>query len=843
MNEQFGIDDYNAGEDNLDLDSKYEEHEQDKLFSEQVQIYQYDIQDEKKKKENYVDILGREKKKKKVVSEEENLLKKLVANKRKIKGKKDLFDAKLAEISKKEISEKEKKFLFDIYSITVDIKRLGIAKNLVKNPILIPCYTTFQTNILTTDLLYWGYKLKEYSETLESLKYVSRLTKLYMCSYKPIKFPNDAVNEYYVEDFEKKVSAPGWIKNVTNTQAIGEIKDTFNLYGEEYNVYKPNNNVPIYVAKNIPNYNVNILLQVLNQAKYIYKKGGLTEGMKEIKVKGYYFFENMIYPTIFCPDNILVNENIDYGVLYFLEIDPDKFINQTKTKNNEIPTVVNLVYWDYLTSAVELLTVTMLTLNVRNNRGRLGVLKQFSDNTRLFSAFKAHFKLFEKIVLSFLDGFHRRVSIDRMRKIYKDATMFLQERQNILLFEKEYSIVDEFVTVFEPYTQMMYNFLHRSPEEYVELIQKVCSLVLNVNTDVSTLEIQIRAVGLKLHEVLYNGKNKMIMTIRSPNAFLFNTIGNTDHNMLLEYIEELKKRVILERKAIEDEKKKSEQLTAAIANKILEKQNEQLVLKQKEIEDKKKEDIININLPNIKMNIKQPNTNAPNINKESRNPFSMTSNISSANPNNIDEGMPIITNKVDIPVDIPDVTQEPENLKNTIFYSTYSNFDNIPNRKEGDFPITRSQIDELSTFQKNELVIPGIENIIEKSSKIQKKSQNIDMPLNLDDVLENPEKKIGKGGKPLKYVPMTKRIGPKRLGLSTVLIERARQKGRNKDRLNRKENEIARSKIRQGKRRGDISVLYSSTVPNPIKEVSGENVNEKMNIDDGDDNEDINKYI
>lgn len=789
----------------------------EKVDKEQLKVFELqpaksELPEEKRKvKKRVVDILGRKKQKKKVISAEEGLLRNLLKAKKKIGKDRTLFNAKLEELQG-EVPKSQQEFYYNLYNITVDVKKLSIAKNLVKSPIVIPLYDVFQTKTLTSDMLYWGYNLKKFG-SFPFTKYLNKIKKIYLCSFYPIVFDYELkTNEYYVEDFNRNISAPGWTKKRTIWEESGRVVDSFNLFGNRYIVIEPKNNAKIYFLHNqegdeLTEDERKNIIKTLDESVYIYKKGKLYEGMRELKLKGSYYFSGVVVPTLFCPDNIILIEEYSFGTLYFMEMDADMFVNDLKI-SKKMNKISNIIYWDNMLSGFELIGVLLLTTNVFDNDELCtNAFMIYNENRRIFTFYKAHFKLFERIVLGFLDSFHKKVNIDKMRELYQDAENFLLEHDNLLSFEKEYLIVDQVVTSLMPMTEMMYNFLHREPNVYISLISKTCSLVLNINTNVNDLEIYLRSTALKLHEVLYNGKCRMIMTIRSPNSFLLNTIGDYDVNKLKDYVYEIREKISQRNKQLETGTNEKIKLLKAGADIAL---RQMKILNQEKKNKKNDDEIIKLDLDNIKVSVVDKNKDKVQT-KMDEVFYSINSNMS--NVKDINE-RPVISNQP------PLISNQPVINEDSVFY-----------RQAGGFPITGAQLIDMYNVQ-NPLtgsVIRDLETIqgkkytMEDIGKIGKDDidKSIRQEIDIDEIIENvpaaSQKKIFK-------FPKTKGFLEQKMKYDAKRAERlSKDKKRQQDMLPSmmKKKRKPRGKTSFGKIKGSKANLYKSQIVSPINEIPG----------------------
>lgn len=494
-----------------------------------------------KQKKRRLDLLGREKKKVKTKGWEEKLLSKLLKKKKKIGADLTTFKNEYDEAAgESNIPENQYQFFFKFLRTTTDVRKLPITKNLFLRPVLIPLYQIVNLDYITNDSLFWYF----WFSSFRNLNYVNvfgNISHIYLCSNKLVRFDVETkLNEYFIEDFNVSISSPLW-----NTQANTQVNDfqateEFTVFGKTYRVYTVAGNGSVIALNTI---NVDDIIRQLNAQKIIHMKGKLSEGVREIKKTGDFFYNSKIKLTDFCPSVLRSFNQTQFSCLCFFEVDPNSFVDRCKITNSFI-VVPNLIYWDYLHSSMELIGVIKLTTNILDGGDEFitrirNAYISYVENKTIFSDYKAHFMLFKKIVLTFLDSFRVRANVDKMKEISKLCEQFINEDDRLDQFPEQKSIVRMFCINTRELCTMMFNYFAVEPLRYIVLVNDVCRVAYNSTKNPGELSNKLRAVCLQLSDLLYNGSKPLIDSIRSVNAFLGSVSGGQ-----LDAISELSQRLI-----------------------------------------------------------------------------------------------------------------------------------------------------------------------------------------------------------------------------------------------------------------------------------------------------------
>lgn len=496
----------------------------------------------KTKKKVKADMLGRGKRKVKVPSWGESMLKKLIKRRKEIGNNMQAFAAAyVKEGNLSEIDDREQEFYFQFYNALTDVKRLPMARHLITKKILIPvCQRDVKLTFITNDSLFWYSSISKFSSLVYSKSFID-ISYIYLTSNNLIIYEDKTkLYDRYIEDFNVNVSSPAWKKDVTTkVEDFKQIENSeFSFYGIKYSVYEVKDNGNVYKAETV---DTKKALEFLNDAKVINSKGGqLSSGVREIEKMGNFFYNGKIKLTNFCPETIGNFPTTSFTALCFFELDPNSFI-QLCNEKKKFMYVPNFFYWDYLNSSMELIGIMMFLANSEINEDLRKLYNLYIDNKALFNIYKAHFNLFKRVIMMFIDSFRIRASIDRMNEIYDLCNKYLTEHNRLSKFSEERNIIINFVTskgIQDKAAAMMNNYIFGLPEKYVQIIKDVCALSINPQVDIGNLADKLRSVCLKVGDLMFNGSSPMIDSIRSVNSFL-GTISGGNYSTIKNLAEQL----------------------------------------------------------------------------------------------------------------------------------------------------------------------------------------------------------------------------------------------------------------------------------------------------------------
>ena len=427
-----------------------------------------------------------------------------------------------------------------------DVKKIGIDTNLCNKPIVIPFIVNVQETGITTDSIYWYKRIHEeigqrdYYDSFASIKNVS------ISSYELIVFPNERdIGSCYTEDFDPDVCAVAITVDPNDPLVANEIvnaNQNFRFGGRDYityNIVKPGalyNGRFVYAINTM---NVNAIADVINRQRVLYNKKSLITGIRRIRENaGAYFINTKISPTTFCPTTVAGFDDTNFYNVIRCELDPNSFLNICIQANNFI-TIPNFITWDNMESSLELLIIGILATDIFNNlpaqQQLLEILRSYFEFKKFFLMMKKVYKKWERIILMFIDSFKARVSIDRMRLIAEKCDEYLILHREIYNNDIIHHTLRDFVVSFQQICELMKNFIIGdgvSPFELIISIKEACLMINDTTADIDSFQEKLRGAGFGCFDVLINGNNPMIPTIRSPSCFLGNLKGDFTANDL-----------------------------------------------------------------------------------------------------------------------------------------------------------------------------------------------------------------------------------------------------------------------------------------------------------------------
>ena len=292
------------------------------------------------------------------------------------------------------------------------------------------------------------------------------------------------------------------------------------------------------------------LLNGASKIKCINSKNKLSDGLKPIKVNekiGTYFNLHDAKVTDFIPSCLFFEpavKNVKFFVNAILDTNTvyneiEKNVIKYKTLM-ELPLPDNAVFWDNISSYVQLIALYKVTLGDALSP----ILSKYISDTveiyykykDIFSAWKRVYKQFESITLSFYDSVTSRLTIDGILRLQTKVTEFLG---NYTYLKNDNSIYEPIRKFFAqiPGIKMINNFLITNiPYELATSISKLIIILRtgkkNDDDKTMTIENMFRTIGILCTKVMFNGDYPIIPKVRSQASFLGNIKGElTDENV------------------------------------------------------------------------------------------------------------------------------------------------------------------------------------------------------------------------------------------------------------------------------------------------------------------------
>lgn len=550
---------------------------------------------EKKAKElRDLAFLGKKKKRISKQSDREQILSKII--------KKNIKEGEMGEELRK-IGFKGADYLVDffevLYKSKVDIKSWGLSKNLITKPIKMYIPGEFQNDLITSDMLFWSYQAAD-AVNNNVYKDFLKLSRVHICSAIPLFYQAEhEIQEYYYEDLDKNIFCPIY-PNGFNFAFPDNAKE-FIIFGTRYKATAELPNVPIFIAPATAT-SENIKTKVTKAKKFKDRKD-LSLGIKKInKDEGSYYFQHIITLTNFCPTIMILakseetNQPWKFNVLYEFEVVPELLIESlTRNFDSIFDILDHIISWENLELVYEIIGVALLTNPDGNEatRTKLTEIWEFYKNNRhTLALFKKLFISFRKIVLTYLDSFNSRISIDKMDRIDQLCTTFIDSYESVNNNVEDKETAQKYANFFTT-AERFKKFVNLDILVIAKGIKKICKTVVNPSRgQEAEIEQDVRAIAFRLFDLLYNGKDAMFDEIRAPNAFLGNTIGDSTENVL-------------------------QQVLATLFGKVIQKEveNNMMQVDQEQIANDTKDEIMNILKKEVKLDNKTINQISASLNK------------------------------------------------------------------------------------------------------------------------------------------------------------------------------------------------------------------------------------
>ena len=431
-------------------------------------------------------------------------------------------------------------------SLGNDIGRINLIPNLVNNAPKVSFLIDLQTDIITSEWLYWSV-VADQNESLdkEILKFL-KLKSVYVITKEAMQLGNELdtkaidMEEYYAQDFSADIYCTRFIKEKFVAAAVNQNTGTIGGGTEDYLIIQ-NKTEPQYfiLAKKSVYPNLDKCIEQLDKTVYLSSKGILKKNIREIKKQpGYYYYQGFIELTNFCPPTLYLQKQRNFTVLLNYEMDVNQVVNSLVNGKMVLPK--DSISFEDLGSFVEIAGVIGLT---SNQTEFLNLYKSYSENRKVFSVIRQHFLLFKRVILLYLDSFTKGINIDRVRNINLLAKKYIENNTTLLMIPNYAKIVNEFMGYTQNYCERAYTFLNNDLKvlSAIKLIESVTSDILDPNA--TDLDTKVRSVAYECYKFLYNGETPIINEIRSPNTFLTNLLGDNKKDALEDILKKLQDKI------------------------------------------------------------------------------------------------------------------------------------------------------------------------------------------------------------------------------------------------------------------------------------------------------------
>ena len=557
-------------------------------------IGRFSIEDKEKKEKKQKDFktLGKKKVRKEISDRSKAINKIALAKKKKDYdiGIEDFIDKYGKFIPIQNPTQTQYQYFFQLFKASEKTKSISMFKQLCPKPFKIFGFYDLNLSFLSTDFLYWCFMTKPVMFNKEKNKYVqilsdtklsnvcslfkSTITRVELASRTAFLIEDDLnIKEFYIQDSNINYSIPNY--PFENSKVPEEYEVNFNpekdlFFGMEDRIFiksfiqydgKDGIFLSRYNANNTKEgikTNFSQCMSSINIIKPDEKK--LSKGIKETKYKkGIYYFQKAFTPTSFCPDTITGLKQMPYNIMVEADVDPSSLFDKWVTDNDL--KIDNFLNMDNLLSFFDFLNVLNAVSNKLDNfKNLVNALNIYNNENGRDAIFKYSklYKSFCKTCLFFYDSFERRASIERMNECKKkiNETMKIYEtieNNEITTYKK---IMEEIKNI----SLLCKNFYDLNFTDILSSIRACVDLIVN-DPDPSTigkLDLTIRTVGLKLYNLLLNGRRPTICAVRSSGSFLQNIIGDNEISKVEKNYKTLLKEIAQQKNAIINKKREKQ---------------------------------------------------------------------------------------------------------------------------------------------------------------------------------------------------------------------------------------------------------------------------------------------
>ena len=452
--------------------------------------------------------------------------------------------------------------LAELTRLRFKIKKLGLGKELCEGKLstFVVSSSKFGNKgaFITNDLFYYVVFLYE-RLAMEHRKLIDSIENVYVCNTSEL-FLNEKqeLQEFFYEDSLQEASACGYLNNI-NTEFIEVTIDTrkgdkdpgkLTYKGQTY-MYEmvPLKEKPLFIMANQKYWKINTFEG--NKYEYIFKipkfqlfhiSKELKSGIKRVgKKKGLFVIGSKLIPTDVAVKNLLLNCDASFEYLITTKLNKIDILNLFKEKRAVPSFICNM---ENLLQLTEIIIVSAFM----NNIDISDILENYKKYNSAFTLYRKLYTKLMSVICKYFDWFIEKVNYDRILELKKhvDNTLSYWEeisKANVETHLKEWAIKilkcnNNFS--LEDKDNMILNFFSNLNELKIMLL-KTRSVLLKIgdfSIDAEAIEPHLRALAVGYRKFMMNGDVKCFTIIRTPYAFMGNTIGN---NTIADLVAELNK--------------------------------------------------------------------------------------------------------------------------------------------------------------------------------------------------------------------------------------------------------------------------------------------------------------
>lgn len=527
-------------------------------------IGRFSIEDKEKKQKKQRDFktLGKKKVRKEISDRSKAINKIALAKKRKDYdiGIEDFIDKYGKFVPIQNPTQTQYQYFFQLFKASEKTKSISMFKQLCPKPFKIFGFYDLKLSFLSTDFLYWCFMTKPVIFNKEKNKFVqilsdtklsnvcslfkSTLTRVELASRTAFLIEDDLnIKEFYIQDSNVNYSIPNYPFEGLKVPEEYDVnfnpeKDLFfgmedRIFIKSFIQYDGKDGIFLsrYNANNTKESIKTNFLQCMSSINIIKPdEKKLSKGIKETKYKkGVYYFQKAFTPTSFCPDTITGLKEMPYNIMVEADVEPSSLFDKWITDDNL--NIDNFLNMDNLLSFFDFLNVLNAVSNKLNNfKNLVNALNIYNSEYGRDAIFKYSklYKSFCKTCLFFYDSFERRASIERMDECKKKIRETMKIYENIE--NNEITTYNKIMEEIKNISILCKNFYELNFSEILSAIRACIDLIINDPdpSTISKLDLTIRTVGLKLYNLLLNGRKPTICAVRSSGSFLQNIIGDNE---------------------------------------------------------------------------------------------------------------------------------------------------------------------------------------------------------------------------------------------------------------------------------------------------------------------------
>lgn len=450
----------------------------------------------------------------------------------------------------------------EIARLRFKLKKIGLGKELCEGQLKTFTLASYKIKnngaFITNDLFFYVMLLYE-RLTKESRNMIDSIEEIYVCNTSEL-FLNgkDELQEFFYEDSIPDISMCGNLNTVTGdsiTISLDSKKDkefpgmlTYkgNTYLYEL-VYR--NGKPAFIMANkkywtitpIDKDNYKYEIEIKN-FKLFHISKELKSGIKRVgKKKGLFVIGTKLIPTDVAVKNLLLNCDTSFEYLITAKLNKIDILNSFKEKTTVPSFICNM---ENLLQLTEIIIISAFM----NNIDISDILENYKKYNSAFTLYKKLYMKLMSVICKYFDWFIEKVNYDRIIELKKHVDNTLSYWEEISTANVETRLKEWAIKILtcnnkfslEDKDNMILNFFSNLNELKVMLLKtrNVLLKIVDFSIEAEAIEPHLRSLAVGYRKYMMDGDIKCFTIIRTPYAFMGNTIGN---NTIEDLVEELNK--------------------------------------------------------------------------------------------------------------------------------------------------------------------------------------------------------------------------------------------------------------------------------------------------------------